>query len=159
MRDFLTRWKGAPEIMQIGSPDDSAVGEFVALVVDGSRSMDESDFLPSRFTAPKQAVAMYMDAKRAIDPRDKVAIVAFSGRAETVADLGADRASALERLARISTRWDGTNIYAGLNNALLLHGKTVKDHPEATRRIVLLSDGAQNRGDARKLLNQAITSG
>jgi Ca-activated chloride channel family protein len=119
--------------------------EAVVCVVDRSGSMGQFDFPPTRLGAAMQAVIALMDAKHAIDIRDRVALVAFNIQSQTVANFQTHRSDALIRMQ--SLRADGsTNIHDGLALALDLLGAETKSHLDIVQRIVLLSDGAHNTG-------------
>lgn len=126
-------------------PENDAPVEAVVCVVDRSGSMSCDDFPPSRLAAALNAVVALMDAKRAIDIRDRVAVVAFNEAAQVVADFDTHRLTAIEQ-AQALTATGSTNIHAGLELALRLLEQENKRQPGMTLRIVLLSDGGHNTG-------------
>lgn len=119
--------------------------EMVVCLVDRSGSMNCDDFPPSRLRAACEAVKAMMDAKRAIDPRDKVAVVAFNTSAQRVAEFSEHRFTALERTEQL-TPTGSTNIHSGLVLSLESLTAEGKHIPHTQRRIALLSDGGHNTG-------------
>jgi Ca-activated chloride channel homolog len=130
-------------IKQTHSSDDPV--EFVVCVVDQSGSMNYSDFHPTRLKAAIQAVNTMMDQKKAIDHRDKVAVVGFNNGCRCVSGFDDDRYIAKEKTEQL--RPDGsTNIFSGLSLAIKLLHDIFHGRYKRQDRIVLLSDGGHNTG-------------
>jgi Ca-activated chloride channel homolog len=108
-------------------------GSSVVLAVDVSGSMAAGDVVPTRIAAARAAVGRFLDGL----PQDtRVGLVVFASRAEVAAPLTADHAMVAEALRYTRPPGTGTAIGDALARAAALRPRT----------IVLLSDGAQNRG-------------
>ncbi len=112
-----------------------------AVVLDGSSSMlAKDDAKESRWDAARRILLSFI-ARR---PEDRFALVLFSAHPVTLAPLTADHERILlilERL-RLESRDDGTAIGSALMTAV----RRLADSPARSRVILLLTDGAQNRG-------------
>jgi Ca-activated chloride channel family protein len=121
----------------------------VILVVDVSGSMRANDVEPTRLDAAVGAMRTFIDK---LPPRFKVGLVAFSSEPEVLAPPTTDRQLVREALGYLTPE-AGTAIGDGLQTATKLI-QTSLARAGVQRRpgrplpaaIVLMSDGAQNRG-------------
>jgi Ca-activated chloride channel family protein len=121
----------------------------VLLLVDVSESMRALDVSPTRLQA---AVRAMHDFVQAVPARDRVGLVTFSDKVETLVDPTTDHAAVDSRLDTLSPQ-GGTALGEGVEAAVRLLVSSIvaqgirrtpgRDLPAA---IVLESDGAQNRG-------------
>ena len=112
-----------------------------AVVLDGSSSMRAmDDGRESRWDAARRLILRFI-AER---PEDRFALILFSAHPVTLAPLTSDHArlwTLLQHL-RIDSPDDGTAIGSALMTAV----RRLQDSPARSRVILLLTDGAQNRG-------------
>lgn len=122
----------------------------VALVIDVSSSMDG----PTRTGGITKRAASAHAARLFLDrldlPRDQLAVIAFSDRAELLADLGGDGQRLQRVIERLPSR-QGTRIDAGLGMARrVLTGPRHK--PENTAAVLLITDGRPTRSSEADVL-------
>jgi Ca-activated chloride channel family protein len=115
----------------------------IMLVIDVSRSMMANDISPDRITAAKRAAESFV---KALPSRLQVGVVAFSDTAAVVAPLGTDRAATMQALDSLEPI-GGTAIGDGLSAALDQIRGVRETDPAIPAAILLLSDGATNRGE------------
>ncbi|MCE1228849.1 MAG: VWA domain-containing protein [Firmicutes bacterium] len=112
-----------------------------AVVLDGSSSMKAlDDGRESRWSAARRLLKRFIAGR----PDDRFSIILFSAHPVTLSPLSADHGrlrAMLDRL-ELDTRDDGTAIGSGLMTAV----RRLGDSPARSRVILLLTDGAQNRG-------------
>jgi Ca-activated chloride channel homolog len=112
-----------------------------AVVLDGSSSMRAvDDGTEDRWAAARRLLKAFIAGR----PDDRFALVLFSGHPVTLSPLTADHVrlyTILDRL-ELSSRDDGTAIGSALMTAV----RRLSDSPARSRVILLLTDGAQNRG-------------
>nr|WP_320131854.1 VWA domain-containing protein [uncultured Holophaga sp.] len=112
-----------------------------AMVLDGSSSMKAlDDGQEDRWTAARRLLRVFI-ANR---PEDRFALILFSAHPVTLSPLSADHVRlwrTLERL-ELDSRDDGTAIGSALMTAV----RRLSSSPARSRVILLLTDGAQNRG-------------
>jgi len=112
-----------------------------AVVLDGSSSMRAlDDGIEDRWAAARRLLKAFIAGR----PDDRFALVLFSGHPVTLSPLTADHVrlyTILDRL-ELSSRDDGTAIGSALMTAV----RRLSDSPARSRVILLLTDGAQNRG-------------
>jgi len=112
-----------------------------AVVLDGSSSMKAlDDGHESRWDAARRLILRFIAGR----PQDRFALILFSAHPATLSPLTADHArlwTLLEHL-RIDSPDDGTAIGSALMTAV----RRLQDSPARSRVILLLTDGAQNRG-------------
>jgi Ca-activated chloride channel family protein len=112
-----------------------------AMVLDGSSSMRAlDDGKESRWDAARRLLRTFILRR----PDDRFALVLFSAHPVTLSPLSADHArlwGTLNRL-KLEGRDDGTAIGSALMTAV----RRLADSPARSRVILLLTDGAQNRG-------------
>ena len=112
-----------------------------AVVLDGSSSMKAlDDGKENRWSAARRLLKSFVAGR----PNDRFAVILFSAHPVTLSPLTADHVrlwTMLERL-ELDTRDDGTAIGSALMTAV----RRLSDSPARSRVILLLTDGAQNRG-------------
>ncbi|BDU76335.1 VWA domain-containing protein [Mesoterricola sediminis] len=113
-----------------------------AVVLDGSSSMKALDggAQEDRWNAARRLLKLFIAGR----PDDRFALVLFSAHPVTLCPLTADHVrlwTILERL-ELESRDDGTAIGSALMTAV----RRLSDSPARSRVILLLTDGAQNRG-------------
>ncbi len=119
----------------------------VMVALDVSLSMEAQDVVPDRITAAKTAARQFMDL---LPPRINVGLVKFGGAASVVVPPTIDRDSlkvAIDGLQLENSTAIGEAVFSCLD-AINVFSKatTAKDDKPAPARIVLMSDGANNRG-------------
>ncbi len=136
-------------------------GYDIMLAIDLSTSMlaedyERGDVRINRLQAIKPVVQAFITQR----PSDRIGIVVFSGRAYTLAPLTFDHAWLGKQVERLKTGLieDGTAIGDGLGLALTRLEQAARD--QAGRRqgafVVLLTDGANNRGTLEPLQSAAV---
>lgn len=111
----------------------------LVVLVDVSGSMQEGD----KIGAVRHALARFVER---LDPHDQLAIVTFSDEAHlalppsVVGEARSDVLAAIEHL----TAFGGTNLYAGLSEALVTAEAMRRE--DVLTRVVLLSDGVASLG-------------
>ena len=112
-----------------------------AVVLDGSSSMKAlDDERESRWNAARRLLKAFVAGR----PDDRFSVILFSAHPVTLSPLTADHMrlwAMLERL-ELETRDDGTAIGSALMTAV----RRLSNSPARSRVILLLTDGAQNRG-------------
>jgi Ca-activated chloride channel family protein len=133
-----------PEL-RLAVPGRAPVVDF-AVVLDGSSSMKAlDDGHESRWNAARRLILRFIAGR----PFDRFALIQFSAHPVTLSPLTADHArlwTLLEHL-RIESPDDGTAIGSALMTAVA----RLRDSPARSRVILLLTDGAQNRGRVQPL--------
>jgi Ca-activated chloride channel family protein len=116
------------------------VVDFV-VVLDGSSSMKAlDDGHESRWDAARRLILRFIAGR----PLDRFALIVFSAHPVTLSPLTADHARLWTILQHLSIESpdDGTAIGSALMTAV----RRLQDSPARSRVILLLTDGAQNRG-------------
>ncbi len=112
-----------------------------AVVLDGSSSMKAlDDGKEDRWSAARRLLKAFIAGR----PDDRFALVLFSAHPVTLSPLTADHLrlwTMLERL-ELDSRDDGT----AMGSALMTAVRRLSESPARSRVILLLTDGAQNRG-------------
>ncbi len=126
-------------------------GHDLVLAIDLSTSMHAEDFGRDGRTLNRlQAVKPIIEAFVNRRPHDRIGVVAFAGRAYTFAPLTLDHAWLRRQTARLSIGAveDGTAIGDALGVALarLAQGERHREASRLGRFVILLTDGASNRG-------------
>lgn len=129
---------------QTGASSEEALSEGIdiLLAIDVSSSMKLEDFKPeNRLHVAKQVVADFIDSRR----NDRLGMVVFAARAFTKSPLTLDHdvLKALLEDVSIGAIDDGTAI----GTAIATSVNRLKDSTSASRIIILLSDGVNNRGE------------
>lgn len=134
-------------------PDEDArrSGYDLMIAIDLSTSMYAEDFrrgdvVTNRLQAVKPIIEAFINER----PNDRIGIVVFGGRAYTFAPLTFDHAWLRRQTARLSIGLieDGTAIgdAIGVSMARLSEGRKDDEEAPRSRFIVLLTDGASNKG-------------
>ena len=113
----------------------------IVLAVDISSSMLAQDFQPNnRLEVAKEKVKQFVASRRS----DRIGIVAFSGEALTQVPLTTDYPVVLAAINNLQPGQleDGTAI----GTAIATAANRLKDAPGASRVMVVLTDGVNNRG-------------
>lgn len=112
-----------------------------AVVLDGSSSMKAlDDGRESRWDAARRLLKLFILHR----DQDRFALILFSAHPVTLSPLTADHPRLWRTLSRLEldSRDDGTAIGSALMTAV----RRLADSPARSRVILLLTDGAQNRG-------------
>jgi Ca-activated chloride channel homolog len=133
----------AGPVRNIEVPRNRAV---VVLAIDVSPSMKSTDVSPNRLVAAEDAATTFA---KGLTPGVNLGLVAFSGNAELLVSPTPDHTATVDALQHLQTD-DGTATGQGIFTALeairtvsdVLGGQSSTPLPA---RIVLLSDGAENR--------------
>ncbi len=132
-------------------PEDNAT---VVLLVDVSGSMRANDVEPTRLDAALSAMHTFLDK---LPKRFKVGLVAFSSESEVLVQPTPDRQLVRDSLSYLQPE-AGTAIGDGLATSVRValtslrnDGYVRKPNADVPAAIVLLSDGAQNRGRLQPL--------
>lgn len=122
--------------------EEEREGIAIVLAVDVSQSMLAEDLRPrNRLGAAKQTVARFIQGRE----HDRIGLVAFAGEAMTRVPLTRDYNVLAEAVAGLQSGGlsDGTAIGEGLAAA----AARLRRAEERSKVVVLMSDGANNRGD------------
>ena len=113
----------------------------IMLAIDLSSSMLAEDLAPNRIEAAKAVASTFVEGRR----NDRIGLVVFAGRAFTQAPLTLDHSVVMSFLNRleVGTIEDGTAVGMGLGTAV----KRLQSSEAASRIVVLLTDGRNNRGE------------
>ena len=118
----------------------STEGIDVVLALDVSTSMTAEDFVPNRFEAAKAVAAEFVRGRES----DRIGLVVFAAQAYTQAPLTLDYPFLLTMLqeVRMGLIEDGTAIGTALATATA----RLRDSQAASKVVILLTDGQNNRG-------------
>lgn len=121
--------------------EHTSEGIDIMLVLDTSTSMRARDFHPNRFEAARDVAAEFVLNRTS----DRVGLVVFAGKAFTQAPLTVDYHFLLRMLdeVQIGVVEDGTAI----GNALAMAVARLRESDAASRVVILLTDGQNNRGE------------
>lgn len=127
-------------------PYDRYAGErVVAIAIDVSPSMEETDYHPTRLEGAKRAARRYLDTKRQVEPQTLVGLLDFHGEAQRVSSplpVAEHHRELRSALNRLHTGY-GTNIGAALQLAM----RELSRVPSACNpTVILLTDGGANAG-------------
>lgn len=122
------------------SIERSTEGVDIVLALDVSTSMTAEDFVPNRFEAAKAVAAEFVRGRES----DRIGLVVFAAQAYTQAPLTIDYPFLLSMLqeVRMGLIEDGTAIGTALATATA----RLRDSEAASKVVVLLTDGQNNRG-------------
>lgn len=126
--------------------EEQSEGIAIVLAVDVSQSMLAEDLRPrNRLGAAKQTVARFIQGRE----HDRIGLVAFAAQAMTRVPLTRDYAVLAEAVAGLTSGGlgDGTAIGDGLAAA----AARLRQAEEKSKVVVLMSDGANNRGEVDPL--------
>ena len=126
-------------------PWPAPTGHPVAVIIDVSRSMEETDIRPTRIEAARAAALAFVDG---LPRASKVTLVTFGSQVTVVVPLTDDRPQLREAIGNLRTQLRtqlGTGLWEGLNAVL---GETSAPPPLGRPRAfaVLLSDGRASDG-------------
>lgn len=140
-----------PQIVELREREKRP-GYDIILAIDLSTSMYAEDFnrngvVMNRLLAIKPVIEAFINER----PHDRIGVVAFAGKAHTFAPLTFDHAWLRKQTSRLAIGLieDGTAIgdAIGVSMARLRQGRrTAGDEPRVGAFIVVLTDGASNRG-------------
>ncbi len=118
----------------------STEGIDIVLALDVSTSMTAEDFVPNRFEAAKAVAAEFVRGRES----DRIGLVVFAAQAYTQAPLTLDYPFLLTMLqeVRMGLIEDGTAIGTALATATA----RLRDSEAASKVVILLTDGQNNRG-------------
>lgn len=118
-----------------------AEGIDIMMVLDLSTSMKAEDFRPNRFEAAKEMAARFVDGRTS----DRIGLTVFAAEAYTQAPLTLDYAflKTMLRDVQMGLIEDGTAIGTALATATA----RLEDSEAASKVIILLTDGQNNRGE------------
>ena len=119
----------------------TAYGIDIVLALDVSSSMLAEDLTPNRLEAAKAVAADFAAGRR----NDRIGLVIFAGKAFTQAPLTLDHSVVASLLSELDVGMieDGTAVGMGLATAV----KRLQASEAASKVIVLLTDGRNNRGE------------
>ena len=122
------------------SVERSTEGIDVVLALDVSTSMTAEDFVPNRFEAAKEVAAEFVRGRTS----DRIGLVVFAAQAYTQAPLTLDYPFLQTMLqeVRMGVIEDGTAIGTALATATA----RLRDSDAASKVVILLTDGQNNRG-------------
>ena len=122
------------------SIERSTEGIDIVLALDVSTSMTAEDFVPNRFEAAKAVAAEFVRGRES----DRIGLVVFAAQAYTQAPLTLDYPFLLTMLqeVRMGLIEDGTAIGTALATATA----RLRDSEAASKVVILLTDGQNNRG-------------
>lgn len=122
-----------------------AVGRDVMMAIDLSGSMDQQDFAvggrpTTRLGVVKETADTFVENRTG----DRIGLVLFSDRAYLQAPLTFDRDAVRALLDEAQVGLTGQQTAIG--DAIAISLKRLKDRPESSRVLILLTDGASNAG-------------
>ena len=126
----------------------------IILALDVSNSMNAQDIQPSRLERAKQAILNLIDR---LD-NDKLGLIVFAGDAYTQIPITTDYSAARMFVSNVTTNIvsrQGTAIGAAIN----LAAKSFSPSTEASKVIVIISDGENHEGDALEAAKAAADKG
>lgn len=128
---------------QTGVTGENVVSEGIDIVlaVDVSSSMLAEDLAPNRLEAVKAVASNFAEGR----VNDRIGLVIFAGKAFTQAPLTLDHSVVTSLMAELEVGMveDGTAVGMGLATAV----KRLQASDAASRVVVLLTDGRNNRGE------------
>ncbi len=125
----------------ISSESVTTEGIDIVLAMDVSSSMLAEDLEPNRLEAAKEVAAAFVQGR----PNDRIGLVAFAAEAYTQAPLTLDHGVIVDLLDDLEVGMieDGTAVGMGLATAV----KRLETSDAASKVVVLLTDGRNNRGE------------
>ncbi len=126
----------------------------IILALDVSNSMMAEDIQPDRLERAKQAISSLIDRLE----NDKIGLIVFAGDAYTQIPITTDYSSAKMFLSNINTNIvsrQGTAI----GSAIDLASKSFSPSTEASKVIVIISDGENHEGNAIEAAKSAAVKG
>ncbi len=128
-----------PQTAESGSSSTTR-GIDIVLAIDISGSMLARDFDPDRIAAAKEVAANFINDRTG----DRIGLVIFAAESFTQSPLTTDKATLLNLLSHVRTGIveDGTAIGNGLATSI----NRLRESEAASKVIILLTDGVNNRG-------------
>lgn len=132
--------------------NETTEGIDMMLVMDISGSMLAEDLRPNRLEAAKSVAVEFISGRT----NDNIGLVAFSGKAFTQCPLTINHKELINLLLSLQTGMieDGTAIGNGLATAI----SRIKESPAVSKAIILLTDGANNRGEIAPITASEIAA-
>ena len=127
--DFVMLDEGAPQQISYFAPVDEPLDLILLLDLSGSTK--------SKFNLIKKAAERFVTA---LNPRDRVALAAFTSRFMVVSEFTADRRLLLERLKKMKHPQGGTKFYRAMWLSLDMMAKA----QGSRKAIVVMTDGVDN---------------
>lgn len=120
---------------------ETTEGIDIVMALDISGSMLAEDFKPNRFEAAKDVASSFVAGR----PNDNIGLVIFAAESFTQCPLTTDHAVLINLFRDIKMGFleDGTAIGMGLATAV----SRIKESKAASKVIILLTDGVNNRGE------------
>lgn len=133
-----------PQSVEEGSTSSNE-GIDIAMAIDISTSMLAQDLKPDRIEAAKQVAGSFIADRQG----DRIGLVAFAGEAFTLSPLTTDQGALQTMLGRLRSGIveDGTAIGNGIATAI----NRLRESNAKSKVIILLTDGANNRGEIAPL--------
>ena len=133
-----------PQSVEEGATSNNE-GIDIAMAIDISTSMLAQDLQPDRIEAAKQVAGSFIADR----PEDRIGLVAFAGEAFTLSPLTTDQGALQTMLGRLRSGIveDGTAIGNGIATAI----NRLRESDAKSKVIILLTDGANNRGEIAPL--------
>lgn len=133
-----------PQSVEEGATSNNE-GIDIAMAIDISTSMLAQDLQPDRIEAAKQVAGSFIADR----PGDRIGLVAFAGEAFTLSPLTTDQGALQTMLGRLRSGIveDGTAIGNGIATAI----NRLRESDAKSKVIILLTDGANNRGEIAPL--------
>lgn len=133
-----------PQSVEEGSTSSNE-GIDIAMAIDISTSMLAQDLKPDRIEAAKQVAGSFIADRQG----DRIGLVAFAGEAFTLSPLTTDQGALQTMLGRLRSGIveDGTAIGNGIATAI----NRLRESDAKSKVIILLTDGANNRGEIAPL--------
>jgi Ca-activated chloride channel family protein len=122
--------------------EETAEGIAIVLAVDVSQSMLAEDLRPrNRLGAAKQTVARFIQGRE----HDRIGLVAFAAEAMTRVPLTRDYGILAEAVGSLES--GGLGEGTAIGDGLAASAARLRNAPERSKVVVLMSDGASNRGE------------
>lgn len=133
-----------PQSVEEGSTSSNE-GIDIAMAIDISTSMLAQDLKPDRIEAAKQVAGSFIADRQG----DRIGLVAFAGEAFTLSPLTTDQGALQTMLGHLRSGIveDGTAIGNGIATAI----NRLRESNAKSKVIILLTDGANNRGEIAPL--------
>lgn len=126
----------------------------IIFLLDVSNSMNAEDVQPNRLAEAKNLIINTLQQLK----NDRVGVVVFAGDAVSVMPLTTDYSAAETYLGGIETdviKIQGTDFLKGMQTA----AKKFKNISKGSRKVVLISDGEDNEGNADAAVREAKNQG
>jgi len=114
----------------------------IMLLLDVSSSMEQDDFRPSRLFEAKKVIESFSDQRK----NDKIGLILFAATALNYVPLTQDHNYLNRMLRDVGFDFLPKNGTA-IGPAILMAINRMREHKTSAKIIVLLTDGANNRGD------------